>query len=92
MRKIHKRSSRTTTTKQIVWAVIIYVFFVTQESVVLSLLKRDPLSTIVVCWITTGIGTIAGYLVKAYLEKKNLPPLPDVCITPPESEKGESSV
>jgi lipopolysaccharide export LptBFGC system permease protein LptF len=86
-----KSCSRATTTKRIVWAVIIYVFFITQESVVLSLLGRDPLSTITVCWITTGIGTIAGYLVKAYLEKKNLPPIPtETCDT--LSDKGEYSV
>lgn len=76
-RRKRKRVSKATTTKRLLWAVFIWVVICTQESFLLAYLNREPATSITIAWITTGLGTFGIYLVRAYLEKKNLPPEDD---------------
>lgn len=84
-----KRCSKVTTTKRLLWAVFIWVVICTQESFILAALNRDPIPAITIAWVTTGLGTFGVYLVRAYLEKKNLPPMPPSSC---DTEQGDQSI
>ena len=59
-----------TTSKRVMWAIVIWAMALITLSYVLSFFERDPLSSLSEVLFGGTVGVVIGYLAKALLEKR----------------------